>query len=286
MLLGAGQQDWNTTYILSSHDIDQNHVDENLQLDGETGRVALTYRYGLSDRLTVGIELPYVYHSPGFLDSPIDSWHDFFGLPEGSRESREQDQLEFLYQDTQLTRVDLTQDANGIGDVSLLAGWLLSDSEGHSTALRLAVKFPTGDSDDLLGSGGTDISLGLAGDIERVLGNEKLSSFYRLNVTYLGEPDLLADLYNDFVGQASAGLAYHFNNGVDLALQSRIRSAVYDSDVKNLGETSVTLTFGAGFRVSEHNRLVLSVGEDIRPGSAPDVTFQITFQYVGSRAGQ
>lgn len=120
-------------------------------------------------------------------------------------------------------------------------------------------------SDKLLGSGGTDFSLGLASDVVGFLGRAKLSGFYRVNVTYLGEPDQLADRYNDFVGQLSFGLGYHAHRNVDLRLQSRIRSAVYDSEIENLGATSVSLTFGVDFRVSNRYRLVLSVGDDVKP---------------------
>jgi hypothetical protein len=44
-------------------------------------------------------------------------------------------------------------------------------------------------------------------------GNPKLRGFYRVNVTYLGEPGRLADRYNNLVGQLSFGLGYqlHFD---------------------------------------------------------------------------
>jgi hypothetical protein len=277
-----GQQSWETGFILASHSIGEFRDGEDLDFDGETTRLALTYRYGLFDKLEVGIDVPYLWHKPGNLDSLIDGWHDFFGLPGGGlRAAREQDQLEFFYEDSQMTILDLTNDANGIGDIRATAGWSLSKTPNRSTALRLGIKFPTGDSDDLLGSGGMDISLGIASDVTEFLGKAKLSSFYRVNVTYLGEPDRLADRYNDFVGQISFGLAYRLHQNVNLGLQSRIRSAVYDSETKNLGETSATLTFGANFRMSDRYRLVLSVGEDVRPGTAPDVTFQVALRYTG-----
>ena len=126
-----------------------------------------------------------------------------------------------------------------------------------------------------MGSGGTDISLGLAGDVAGFWRSTKLSSFYRVNLTYLGEPDRLADRYKNLVGQLSLGLGYQVHPKVDLRIQSRIRSAVYDSEIDNLGAMSASLTFGANFRVSNGYRIVLSVSEDMKTGSAPDVSFQI-----------
>ena len=280
-IIGRGHHDWGASLIIASHNIDATRDGEVLRLDGETTRLAFTYRYGLSDKLDISIEVPYLWHRSGNLDSIIGGWHDFFGLPDGPRATRERDQLQFLYADSQATLIDLTSDANGTGDIRLLAGWRLSETEGHSKALRFGIKLPTGESDELLGSGGTDISLGLAGDTVELWGKANLSGFYRVNVTYLGEPDRLADLYNDFVGQFSFGLGYHVRENLALKLQSRIRSAVYDSAIDNLGATSVSLTFGADFRVANHYQLVLSVGEDVKPRSAPDVSFQIALKYAG-----
>jgi len=280
-IAGRGQHTWDTSFILASHNIDDTRGGEDLRLDGETTRLAFTYRYGLSDKVDIGIEVPYVWHQAGNLDSFVDSWHDFLRFPGGgARANREQNQLEFFYADAQTTLVNMSNDADGVSDIRLLAGWQLSKSERRNTALRFSIKLPTGDSDELLGSGGTDISLGLASDAVGIWGNEKLSGFYRANITYLGEPDRLADRYKKLVGQLSFGFGYHLHRNVDLRLQSRMRSAVYDSDIENLGATSVSLTFGSVFRLSDRYRLVLSVSEDVKVGSAPDVSFQITLRNV------
>jgi hypothetical protein len=281
-IIGRGQHSWDTSLIIANHNIDETRNGEDLRLDGETARLAFTYRYGFFDKLDISIEVPYLSHQSGNLDSIIDDWHDILVFAGGgARATREQDQLEFFYADSQATLVDVSNDASGISDIRLLAGWQLSTSEGRNTALRFGVKFPTGDSNELLGSGGTDISLGLASDVSGFWGSTKLSGFYRVNVTHLGEPDRLADRYKNLVGQISFGLGYRVHRNVDLRLQSRIRSAVYDSEIDNLGATSVSMTFGADFRVSNRYQIVLSAAEDVKVGSAPDVSFQIALRYTG-----
>jgi hypothetical protein len=285
-IIDRGQHGWDTSLIIASHNVDETRDGEDLRLDGETTRLALTYRYGLSDKLDIGIEVPYLKHEPGTLDSMIDNWHNVLSfVGGGARARREEDQLEIYYADSQATLVDISDRASGISDIRLLAGWRLSESEGRATALRFGIKLPTGDGDRLLGSGGTDVSFGIAGDVSGFCGNSKLSSFYRANVTYLGEPDRLADRYKKVVGQVSFGLGYRLHQVVDLKLQSRIRSAVYDSDIESLGGTSVSLTFGADFRVSNHYRLVLSMSEDARVGSVPDVSFQLALRYISEALG-
>ncbi len=146
-------------------------------------------------------------------------------------------------------------------------------------ALRFGVKLPTGDSEKLIGSGGTDISLGVAGDIADFLNMEGLSAYYRINAVLVGEPDLLADRYKDFVGHLAFGLGYDFSAKVELRVQTALRSPLYDSDIETLGDPSATLTFGGNFRLSPRVILSLAVSEDIKVKSAPDVAFQLALRY-------
>lgn len=265
--------------VTASHNVDQLRGGEGLRLDGESTRLALEYRYGVRERLELSVELPYVWHESGSLDSFIDDWHDFFGLPDGPRAVRDADQLDFWYSEG--GPFSLGDNARGVGDVRLGAGWRLFESDGHATALRLGLEVPTGDSASLTGSGGTDVSIGIAGDAARLGNGGKWSGYYRADVAWLGEPDLLPARVNDVVGQLAGGIGYRVYPGVDLRAQARARSAVYDSAIESLGELSATLTVGASFRLSDRYRLALAVGEDVKPDTAPDVSFQVALRYVG-----
>lgn len=279
--ISQSEFEWVTSLITASHNINDVSGVERLRADGETTRFALTLGYGLADNFDISIEVPYLWHQSGNLDSLIDEWHDVFGFPGGSRRAREHDRLEFSYTDLPSTLVRLTDNTHGIGDIRLMAGWQLSETENHRTALRLGIKLPTGDSDDFLGSGGTDLSFGIAGDVNELWDSARISGFYRANITYLGEPDVLVDRYNDLVGQLSFGLSYGILSNMDLTVQSRLRSAVYDSEIESLGRTSMSLNFGARIRVGDRYQFMIAVGEDIIPGTVPDVSFQIAFGHAG-----
>jgi hypothetical protein len=242
-------------------------------------RAALDLRWGIRPGVEVGFELPYVTHQSGNLDSLIDTWHDIFGLPEGTRDDRPSDLLDFSYSDASRERLNFMQSTRGIGDLRVYGGLAIGSTANHQRALRVSVKFPTGDSDKLLGSGGTDVSIGIAGDLQKFSGSTRLSAFYRGNATYIGKPDLLADRYRDVVGQLSGGFAYAFNAAFELNAQSTFRTAVYKSEIEKFGEPSLTLTFGGNIRLKEHLVLSLGVTEDIRVGSAPDVSFNIGVRY-------
>ena len=270
---------WSALITMSSHAIAETAGAETLIFDGETTRMEMRLRYGLGERLEIGIELPYLWQQSGSLDSAIDSWHSFFGFPDGARDDRPQDVLEFLFADGAGAQLDVDQNSNGIGDVRLFGGYQVVAAEHHNTAIRFGIKFPSGSADDLHGSGGTDVSLGFAGDVRSLWGSHSLSGFYRVHLAYLGEPRWLADRNEEWAGQLSGGLAYRVTSGITLAVQGTARTALYEVDIDNLGEPAATLTFGGTVQMSDRWQLELAVGEDVRVGSGPDVSFQLGLRY-------
>ena len=278
-LLGAGQATAYGTVVTSSHSIVETSLDESLTLDGETTRLELGFRYGLSSRFELGVRVPYVWHETGTLDSLVEDWHDALGLPQGKRARREKDLLEFSYRESDDEIFNYQTRSNGIGDIRLTAGYQLSAGTNYRSALRFGLKLPTGDTGDFHGSGGTDISVGIAGDWHSLFSEERLNAFYRAHVNYIGEPELLPDRYERFVWQLSTGLGYFLTRSFELRAQVVSRTANYDSKIGTLGQNSLWLMFGANIRVASDYLLSVGVAEDIKVRSAPDVSFQLSLRY-------
>jgi hypothetical protein len=276
-LAHPGDDIWGFSVTASSHSTRDADGEESILFDGETRRLGLSYRRGVSERFELGVEIPWVSHESGSLDGFIDRWHSVFGLPDGIRHERPKDQLRFSYEDNGRL-FSMTSNTSGPGDVRVTGGWRLTQSPQSSSALRFTVKFPTGDSDRLLGSGSTDASLGIAGDSRQLMGIEKLSGFYRANATWLGTPDFDTRRTRRVVGQISAGAGYDLTMRTTLALQLLLRSPVYDSEISPLGDVAASLTMGVRFRLPREYALSFAVGEDVHPGSMPDVTLGISLQ--------
>ena len=237
------------------------------------------FRYAPTDRLELGLELPYVWHSAGNLDSLIDTWHDIFNLPGGNRETRESDLLEFRYVNAAGEQLNVFESSNGIGDVRLTAGWKLGDNPDHAKALRVGVTVPTGEAENLHGSDAVTVSLGFAGDVRNTTANGKLSLYYRLHATWIDEPAILPELYNEWIAHAAGGFGYQATRWLNLRAQVLARTGTHDSDVFILGDPSVILSFGGNIRMGDNYELSLSVGEDIKVESSPDVSFQLSLRY-------
>ncbi len=278
-LLRAGERAWDLSVTHASHSMDDPQSTETLYLDGETSQVELRLRVGIGTRMDVGVELPYIQHQAGRLDSVIDSWHNLFGLPEGHRPGREQDVLDFRYADATGLAVNVNGSSKGFGDVRLFGGLRLFSTERHQLALRFGAKLPTGDSSKLHGSGGTDLSLGLAGDVINLFGISNLTGFYRIHAIHIGEPDLLADRYEEWASFISTGVGLQVSERIELRLQGASRSAMYRSEIHSLGGSATTVTFGGNIRISNHYELSLGISEDADAETAPDVAFQIALRY-------
>lgn len=279
-LVPKGRHAFSVFAMMSSHSTNETRGDEMLTLDGETTRLEFRYRYGLTDRLEIGIRLPYLWHESGSFDPLIKDWHQAFGLPLGSRVRREDNQLEFSYQDASGTLLDYQRNSHGIGDLRLIAGWRLTDGPDHKAALRFGVKLPTGDTADMHGSGGTDFSIGIAGEWQQLFGMERLHGFYRAHANFLGEPDLLPNRHNDFIGQVSTGVGYRLIESIELRVQAAARSATHDSDIEILGQDAAWITFGGNFRLANNYELSLAVTEDLNVRSAPDFSFLLALRYL------
>ena len=282
-LLSAGKSAWDLSVTLANHSVDDSRSTETLYLDGETTRIEFRYRIGIGDKLELGVELPYVTHQAGRLDSMIDTWHKWFGLPKGFRPGREQDILDFRYADGTGAIIDLNRNSQGIGDARLFGGWQLTATDRYQVALRFGAKFASGDSSELHGSSGMDLSLGLAGDAISLLGIENLNGFYRLHAIRIGEPDLLADRYKEWVSYISAGVGLQVSDRIELRLQGASRSAIYESATRNLGASATTVTVGGNILIFNNYELSLGVSEDVDARTAPDVAFQIALRYRGMR---
>lgn len=223
--------------------------------------------------------MPWISHDRGALDGFIDDWHGWFGFPDGYRDQVPPDQLDFRYIDNGNPRIDRQRGARGFGDLRLLAGWQLRDGARSQTALRASIKLPTGDSARLTGSGAADFAIGLAGDFDSLGQRGRWRGWYRADVVLVGTPDRLADRARRVIGKLHGGIGYAAHPRLTLSLQASLRSAAWDSSIRVLGDPAMQLNAGGTIRIAERLRLRISVGEDVRVNTAPDVTLGLTLAY-------
>jgi len=238
-------------------------------LDGEVFEVRVTVEHSLGERFAVQGELAWRQVSGGSLDSLVESWHDLFGMPNGSRGRLPEDALLVEYRAGESTLLRVEDDSSGLADLPLSVGYQLTASERGAVATWLTLKVPTGRAEDLTGSGAVDVALSLAG--ERQL-SDRWQLFGQANVAWLGQGDVLEDLQQDFAGSLLAGTTWKAWRGLDLTAQLEANTAVMDTGT-DLDGDAVVLTLGGRYRTNSGWMWDFGFSEDLQPDASPDIVF-------------
>lgn len=254
--------------------------DELVYFDGEMYRNDIRLRYGLSDRFELSLCLPLVRHSGGMMDSFISNWHEAFGLPGKARETMQNYNLTYLYQENNRTIVSMSEGKLKIGDISLGIGTSLFKTKNHYLALRGFVKLPTGKKEDLVGSGTCDFGLQINGTIYPERRENKFSWFYSLAYLRIGAGALLEDRITRNIAFGNCGFAWYLGKRFIPKLQFDFHSAFYkDSITKQLGDSSVQLVLGSDYCISKKLILSASFTEDLIVNTSPDFVLQFGLSY-------
>ena len=251
--------------------------DENqtFYLDSQVNRTALRATRGVVEGLEVGVMVPLVRMNGGFTDGVVEDFHDLLGLEQEGRKGVPKDRYA-LYISGRQTELDL-ENSSGLelGDIVLTAKKRLTgDGESRSLAVQGDLKLPTGDSDLLISSGGTDFGLSFIGSwcwtkqcLHGVAG-----------YVFLGSADLLA---TDSQALFSGGLGYEQVLPARWALSIQMlywQSYLDDLNFEHFAED----TLQAGLTVSKQTgwgEFVLGISENTFSfKNSADVSFQLAWR--------
>ncbi|KAF0191267.1 MAG: hypothetical protein FD165_2037 [Gammaproteobacteria bacterium] len=277
-LAPAGSIDTKLALDIANNSIQGGNDLEQVVIDGETYRAALTLRYRVSPAIELGLDVPLVHHSGGIFDSFIDGWHDTFGLSNNARRQFENSTLNYRYTRDGIQRVAITQADNGIGDLRLSTGYRILQDNGplpRAIALRAGLKLPTGDPDLLLGSGGTDLSLSINFSDSQLLGSADWTLFGAAGIVALGNGDVLPELHRNAAGFGVLGVGWHAWRMVNLKTQLNTHTAMYRSDLAELGSDAIELIVGGDIALPHRMTLDIGVTENLFSGPTPDVALHL-----------
>ena len=278
-ILGGKEQRYRLVADLASNYTIGRSRDEELIFDGETSRVIFEVAGNVARGMELSLKIPYLGYSGGMLDGFVRGWHDTFGLPQGGRDRVENSLLEYRYTRNGETRVLAREPVEGLGDISLGAGWqLVTPREGqeNALALRTSLKLPTGDSDLLLGSGSTDLAVWLSGARGGYGLGYSGSLYGGVGLLIMSRGDVLTEQQNQQLVFASLGAGAWLIPQLALRLQLDYHDAIYaDSRLPQLGSDVLQLSIGGSLRLIKHTEIELSVVEDVAVGTTSDVVFHV-----------
>jgi len=143
--LESGESRWSVSWTEAN---DLRAAGSNLE-DCEVSRLLLEFRRALPSGLEAGLELPLLARHGGVLDGVIDWWHrNVLGWTDPLRDASPQGRATIQGPD-----LGSFGSATGLGDVA----FVVRRSSGP-WRFGVALKLPTGDAGQLLGSGATDLA--------------------------------------------------------------------------------------------------------------------------------
>ncbi|MCG2740566.1 MAG: DUF3187 family protein [Syntrophaceae bacterium] len=279
VVLPRGRTEVGLNVALSNNYAVNENSREDIILDGETTRFTVAARYGLFPGLEVGVKIPYISHSGGFLDGFIENYHGAFGFPNAGRDQAPQNRFLYRYRRDGVEKLRIDSSGSGIGDLLLTTALQLYQEEIQGMTLNAAIKLPTGDSDQLRGSGSTDFSLWLHERTGGAFSAGNWASYGSAGILFMREGKVLPDQQKRWVGFGTLGIGWAPLEWISFKVQADAHTPFFsDSDLKEIAANAVQLIVGGTISFSERTALDIGVSEDLIVNTSPDVVFYFTLR--------
>lgn len=272
-----------TTTLSSSLDIASLYVvkdesGEELTFDGEVWRLTVGGLRSFGD-YALGMEVPLIDHFGGIFDATISKFHRVLNLPEGNRNTAENNQISYQYRPEHGQNVTLLDDNRfGLGDIALMAGYQLPVPTSVPTltsSLWLQLELPTGSADSLTGSESFDASTWCA--VSLPIG-KRLTLFGTAGGLMKSQGELLTEQEERTAGFSTLGVAWLYSESLALKLQGDFHTRLFkSSQLSSIGKNSAQSSAGFSWNISKKSRLDVSFTEDIYVESAPDIALHLSY---------
>lgn len=262
----------------SSHFIKKQTGGDSLLIDGETLTAEISAEFALSDSFHWGVRIPYVYHSGGFLDSTVDFWHEFTGLPDGGRSTEPQDQISYVYVKDGVTAFQLNQDENSAGDITVFAHWLQTPGEKWQWGYNAQFKAPTGKASSLSGSEAS--ALALWADLQTFeKAGKRLHHNFAGGISFHDRGEILSQQQQNIVPFFSYTGAWRWSDVTTFKGQIYGHGPTWkDSDITAFTQEALQGALGINWDYSDQGgyEYELALVEDLLVRTAPDVSLIFT----------
>lgn len=251
----------------------------NINIDAEVSRITLDFRYGVYENTEIGLEVPYLSLSRGYLDEFVKGFEDTVGATTPRSRLRQGSynyNYSFVYDNQNL--IKRTNASDGLGDIVLKVKYQMIEENDYdiwpNVSFRAAFKLPTGKKSDLLGSGEYDYGFGLL--LDKTL-TERLMLYTGVNVMVIEKPSFFSvlNLKRNIVS-GLVGIEYLLSQRLSLVAQVTGNSTPYPSSGTNaLDETALDVGLGLNYTWKEKQNVSwhFAFTENLNSAASPDVSF-------------
>ncbi len=251
----------------------------NVAVKFETLRSGLFLRYGATDKLELGLEIPVLYRYQGFMNGAITAVERATTGLNPAQAAFSNTNFLFNVTRNRQTIMGGGPGAMGLGDATLMSKYQLL-TEGAAmpaVSLRGAVKLPTGDQPGFFGSGSPDFGLGLAAE-KLVAGRWLLYA----NMTGVVPTGTIAGFGLRPTFSGLAAIEYLWSENLSITAHVNYYSSPFSGTGSPVFNQSVTESvLGVSYRVAPQFLWQVYGVEnlDFITGSAADFTLSTLFTY-------
>lgn len=249
-LLGSGERLWEASWTSANDFRLLSQGSRSVTEDYEVQRLGITYRQGLNNGLEWSVELPWISRGGGFQDPIIDWWHaNVLHWSDPQRDS-----TRFGRSLVQVPGSSFNGSADGIGDISIYLSKPLTKNVVGSVGLKL----PTGNAQNLLGSGALDAGAYVQAQVPIA---RKLTLHTQLGLVAQGKATELDDS-RALVHQEGFALVWQPNSRDAWIAQWQGEASATETGVAGSDATHRLITIGYKRKLSAKQQLDLFFSED------------------------
>lgn len=260
-------------------------------MDGEILRTSVGMRFGIGGRVDLGIDLPVLHTSGGFLDSFLIGYHDLFGFPDQGRNDVANNRFEVFAEKDGQRVYELREAAVEFGDVPLSGTWTIVPVRRHADgsgspglAARFGLELPTGDEDAGFGNGEVDYAAGLCATWPLPIGALHAEAQHAV----AGSPRMARNAGFSFSDVTAGSMAFEAQPSAGLGLLVQCSwetAALADLDLDRASRDAILLWMGARLRLEDDLFLEVGFGEDLAENIAPDFTAWLSMAWLPGSLG-
>lgn len=258
---------------------DSNTPPVNAVVKFEQLRSGLFLRYGLAERLEVGLEIPAFYRWQGFGNGAIKAVEGITSGVAPARKSLQNTPYAYSVTKNGQTLFSGADGALGLGDITMSAKYQVvkETSVMPAVSVRGAIKVPSGDAGEFFGSGHPDFGVGLA--LEKKLGQHWI---VHQNLNGIFPTGTISGLALQPGMSSITAVEYLWSRALSLTAQFDYYSSFYrnaGSPVLDNGVTEVTVGFSYLLRPTLLWQMYAVENLDFITGSAADFTLATVVTY-------
>ena len=243
-------------------------------MDMEITELNFRYKKNIKNLVEIGIDIPLLSFSGGFMDGFLDSYHGAFGFPDYGRSNRPLN--DFLYEvrrDSDLVIKGKT--GIGIGDIRFAFKKPLISSNGFNLSIKGDIELPSGSAKKGYGNGSVDAGVSIL--LDKGI-SDAVITYWNFGAVFPGDVKGYQKVNLEDYVYGGAAIEAALGKSFSLLAQVQGQSAIYPkTDLLAVDRAAYLLALGGRYS-SGKNSFELSLSEDINTSGAPDFIINLTYK--------